>query len=251
MLSSSGFFFQGALMDWLQKEKERISASIKTKFVTGLVIFLPAALSLYILYRIFDFLDSFLDPLIVSRTGYSIPGMGVLLLVLLILAVGTVATNVLGHRLVIFLENMMAKIPIFKKFYTTLKTVMESFSPNGQKGFRKVVLAEYPQNGVWTMGFFTGSVRFGKDGPILQSVFFPSNNIYIGIQAFLPAEKVMETTFSVEEGMKLILSGGITLPDHISLFPLGHPPSVQSADDLLSGNRQNGVSSESNPSFRP
>jgi uncharacterized membrane protein len=215
-------------MDWLQKERARISASIKTKFVTGLVIFLPVALSLYILYRIFDFLDSFLDPFIVSITGYSIPGMGVLLLILLIFGVGTVATNVIGHRLVIFLENVMSRIPIFKKFYTTLKTVMESFSPNGQKGFRKVVLAEYPREGVWTLGFFTGSVRFGKDGPALQSVFFPSNNIYIGIQAFLPEEKILETTFSVEEGMKLILSGGITLPEHITLFPLGHPPAADS-----------------------
>jgi len=238
-------------MDWLQKERARISASIKTKFVTGLVIFLPVALSLYILYRIFDFLDSFLDPFIVSRTGYSIPGMGVLLLLLLILAVGTVATNVIGHRLVIFLESFMARIPIFKKFYTTLKTVMESFSPNGQKGFRKVVLAEYPREGVWTMGFFTGSVRFGKDGPTLQSVFFPSNNIYIGIQAFLPAEKVLETTFSVEEGMKLILSGGITLPEHITLFPLGHPPASASSEPPLMNLHQSGASSETIISPRP
>lgn len=237
-------------MDWLQKERERISASIKTKFVTGLVIVLPVALSLYILYRIFDFLDSFLDPFIVSRTGYSIPGMGVLLLLFLILAVGTVATNVIGHRLVIFLENFMARIPIFKKFYTTLKTVMESFSPNGQKGFRKVVVAEYPKEGVWTMGFFTGSVRFGKDGPMLQSVFFPSNNIYIGIQAFLSEEKVLETTFSVEEGMKLILSGGITLPEQMTLFPLGHPPSPDSPGQHANI-PQSGPSTESILSTRP
>ncbi len=216
-------------MAWFQQERARITATVKTKFVTGLVIVLPAALSLYILYRIFDFLDSFLDPFIVARIGHSIPGMGVLLLIFLILLVGTVATNVLGHRVVSAAETFMARIPIFKKFYTTLRTVMDSFSPNGQKGFRKVVLAEYPLPGVWTMGFFTGSVRFGENGPTMQSVFFPSNNIYIGIQAFLPEEKVLETAFTVEEGMKMILSGGITLPEHLPVHPLGHPPGGGSA----------------------
>ncbi len=204
-------------MDWLQSRKQRIEASLRTRFLTGLVIVLPAALSLYIFYRIFDFLDSFCDPILQRIFGRSIPGLGVVLLFLIVLAVGTIATNVLGNRILHFFETTMARIPVFKKVYAALKTVMESFSPNGSKGFKKVVLAEYPKEGVYTLGFLTGWVRLGDRPELYAAVFFPSNNLYIGVQSFIRAEKTLVTALSIEEGMKMILSGGLGIPASLPL----------------------------------
>lgn len=204
-------------MDWLQKTKKHLESSLRTRFLTGLVIVLPAALSLYIFYRIFDFFDSFFDPILIRLLGRTIPGLGVVILMLIVLGVGTIATNVLGNRVLKGVETLMTRIPVFKKLYATLKTVMESFSPNGSKGFKKVVLAEYPKDGVYTMGFLTGWTRLGHHSEPHASVFFPSNNLYIGVQAFLPREKVLVTELSIEDGMKLILSGGLSMPPELSL----------------------------------
>jgi|YelNatPaOPRAMG01_1025707.scaffolds.fasta_scaffold03952_13 uncharacterized membrane protein len=203
-------------VDWFESRKKKIEASLRTRFLTGLVILLPAALSLYIFYRIFDFLDSFFDPLLIRFLGRTIPGLGVALLILLIFFIGTLATNVFGNRILQFVENAMSRIPVFKKLYATLKTMVESFSPSGTRGFRKVVLAEYPGEGVYTLGFLTGWVSVGDNPRKLASVFFPSNNLYIGVNSLLPAERVRMTTITIEEGMKLILSGGLSLPDIIA-----------------------------------
>ena len=199
-------------MDWLQTRKQRIEASLRTRFLTGLVVVLPAALSLYIFYRIFDFFDSLFDPALQRIFGHPVPGLGVVLLILLVLSVGTIATNVLGNRILQSFETTMARIPVFKKLYAALKTVMDSFSPNGSKGFKKVVLAEYPKEGVYTMGFLTGWVHLGEHPDLYASVFFPSNNLYIGVQSFIPADRTLVTALSIEEGMKIILSGGLSVP---------------------------------------
>ncbi|MCL4461435.1 MAG: DUF502 domain-containing protein [Nitrospirae bacterium] len=207
-------------MDWFESRKKKIETSLRTRFLTGLVIVLPAALSLYIFYRIFDFFDSFFDPLLIRFFGRTIPGLGVVLLLLLIFFAGTLATNVFGNRILSFVENGMSRIPVFKKLYATLKTMVESFSPSGTRGFRKVVLAEYPSEGVYTLGFLTGWVRVDDPPGQYASVFFPSNNLYIGVNSLLPPERVRVTAIPIEEGMKLILSGGLSLPEYLATGPL-------------------------------
>ncbi|MHB1606440.1 MAG: DUF502 domain-containing protein [Leptospirales bacterium] len=217
---SRGFDRKWGTVDWLHTRKQLIETSLRTRFLTGLVIVLPAALSLYIFYRIFDFFDSFFDPIVQQIFGHRVPGLGVVLLILIILFVGTIATNVLGNRILRFLETTMARIPVFKKLYAALKTVMDSFSPNGSKGFKKVVLAEYPKEGVYTMGFLTGWVHLGDRPEQYASVFFPSNNLYIGVQSFIPAERTLVTALSIEEGMRIILSGGLSM---LPVLPLEKP----------------------------
>ena len=199
-------------VDWFESRKKKIETSLRTRFLTGLAIVLPGALSLYIFYRIFDFFDSFFDPILIRFFGRTIPGLGVVFLLLLIFFAGTLATNVFGNRILLFVENGLSRIPVFKKLYATLKTMVESFSPSGTRGFRKVVLAEYPSEGTYTLGFLTGWVRVDDSPQQYASIFFPSNNLYIGVNSLLPPERVRMTTIPIEEGMKLILSGGLSLP---------------------------------------
>lgn len=202
-------------MGWIQSSGDRIKATLRTQFIAGLVVVLPAALSGYILYRIFTFTDSLLDPLIVPLVGRPVPGLGAALLLLLIFVVGGFATNVLGRKLLQLVESLLERIPIFKKLYGALKTILDAFSPSGGKGFKKVVLAEYPRQGAYTMGFLTQWVTLEGDPVRYASVFFPSNNLYIGVQAFVPESMLIETHLPVEEGIRLILSGGLGVPEHL------------------------------------
>ncbi|MDA8028555.1 MAG: DUF502 domain-containing protein, partial [Nitrospiraceae bacterium] len=139
-------------MGWIQSSGDRIRTTLRTQFITGLLIVLPVALSAYILYRIFIFLDSLLDPVVTLLVGRSIPGLGVAVLLVLIFVVGVFATNVIGRKLLGMVEELLTHIPIFKKLYTAIKTILDAFSPSEGKGFKKVVLAEYPREGAYTMG---------------------------------------------------------------------------------------------------
>lgn len=202
-------------MGWIQSSGDRIRTTLRTQFIAGLVIVLPAALAGYILYRIFTFFDSLLDPVVTLLFGHSIPGLGVAVLLLLIFVVGIFATNVIGRKLLQMVESILEHIPIFKKLYGALKTILDAFSPSGGKGFKKVVLAEYPRQGAYTMGFLTQWVTMEGDPVRYASVFFPSNNLYIGVQAFVPEAMVIETQIPVEEGIRLILSGGLGIPERL------------------------------------
>lgn len=206
---------EGAHLGWIQTSGDRIRTTLRTQFITGLLIVLPVALSAYILYRIFIFLDSLLDPLVVLLTGRSIPGLGLGVLLALIFVVGVVATNVLGRKFLQIVEAILGRIPIFKKVYVAIKTILDAFSPSGGKGFKKVVLAEYPREGAYTMGFLTAWVTMDGDPVRYASVFFPSNNLYIGVQAFIPEPMVIETQLPVEEGIRMILSGGLGVPSSL------------------------------------
>lgn len=202
-------------MGWIQSSGDRIRTTLRTQFITGLLIVLPVALSAYILYRIFIFLDSLLDPVVTLLVGRSIPGLGVAVLLVLIFVVGVFATNVIGRKLLGMVEELLTHIPIFKKLYTAIKTILDAFSPSEGKGFKKVVLAEYPREGAYTMGFLTAWVTLDGDPVRYASVFFPSNNLYIGVQAFIPESMVIETQLPVEEGIRMILSGGLGMPSRL------------------------------------
>jgi uncharacterized membrane protein len=199
-------------LGWIQSSGDRLRTTLRTQFITGLVIVLPVALSGYIFTRIFLFLDSLLDPLVLLVVGRPIPGLGVAVLIAVIFFTGMVATNVIGRRLLRLLEGLLNHIPIFTKLYTAIKTILDAFSPSGGKGFRKVVLAEYPRSGAYTMGFLTQWVTLEGDPVRYGSIFFPSNNLYIGVQAFVPESMVLETQIPVEEGIRMILSGGLGMP---------------------------------------
>jgi uncharacterized membrane protein len=207
-------------LGWIQSSGDRIRTTLKTQFIAGLVIVLPAALSAYILYRIFVFFDSLLDPVVILLIGRSVPGLGVGVLILLVFMVGAFATNVIGRKLLQMVETFLENIPIFKKLYGALKTILDAFSPTGGKGFKKVVLAEYPRPGAYTMGFLTQWVTMEGDPVRYASIFFPSNNLYIGVQAFVPESMVIETQLPVEEGIRLILSGGLGIPEKLPVYKI-------------------------------
>lgn len=200
---------------------ERIKGAIKRTFFAGLVVVVPILITAFALYWLFRFLDGFLSPLIDQIIGKDIPGLGILTEVLLIFLVGVVATNVLGSRVLNWLQNLLMRTPVVKNIYPTIKQIVEAFHPSSGSSFKKVVLVEYPKSGIFTLGFLTGevSLKGASNHQRFYSVYLPTNNLYIGQVALFKAEEVVMTRFTIEEGLKIILSGGTAFP-----------PTIQSQD---------------------
>jgi uncharacterized membrane protein len=194
---------------------ERIKGAIRKTFFAGLVVVIPIALTAVALVWLFRVLDGFvINPILQRVWGINIPGLGLLTGIVIIFLVGAVTTNFLGARLLKLVQDLLMCIPVVRKIYPTIQQVVEAFSPSSESSFKKVVMVEYPQKGVWSLGFLTNEVTvIGAGGSNrFICVYIPTNNLYLGHVALFKAEEVILTQFSVEEGLKIILSGGKAFP---------------------------------------
>jgi len=148
--------------------------------------------------------------------GIHIPGLGVVLAVVLVLATGMVVANFLGKRIVSAWESLLARIPLVRSLYAGIKQIMEAVLATDAKSFSKVLLLEYPRKGVWSFAFMTsdslGEVQ-EKTPKKLISVFIPTTpNPTSGFVLMVPKEDVIELEMSVEDGLKMIISMGVVVP---------------------------------------
>jgi len=196
---------------------ERAKGAIKRTFFTGLVVVIPILITAFALYWLFRILDGFLSPIIDQILGREIPGLGILSEIVIIFLVGVVATNVLGSRILNWFQDLLMRAPVVKNIYPTIKQLVEAFHPSSSSSFKKVVLVEYPKMGTYALGFMTSEVSMkGTAQPQrLYSVYLPTNNLYIGNVALFKEEDLIVTDFTVEEGFKIVLSGGTAFPPTI------------------------------------
>ena len=196
---------------------EKIKGAIRKTFFAGLVVVVPIVVTGLALYYLFRLLDGFLSPFIEELIGQDIPGLGILTELVVIFLVGLVAANVFGSRLLKWIQSLLMHIPVVKNIYPTIKQLVEAFHPSSSSSYRKVVLVEYPRNGIYTLGFLTSEVALegvSKEHQVF-SVYLPTNNLYLGQVALFRSEDIIITDFTVEEGLKIILSGGTAFPPSI------------------------------------
>ncbi|WP_456473897.1 DUF502 domain-containing protein [Candidatus Pyrohabitans sp.] len=193
----------------------KLLQSIRNTFLAGLIVFIPLVATIYVLWFGFDFLDSLLRPLLKRILGMYLPGFGVIATLLLIFALGALARLTLGKRLVAALESALMRIPLIKTVYATVKHASKVLIDNRTKGFKGVVLVEYPRRGSYVIGFTTGAnveevQQKTKENVI--NVFVPTApNPTSGFVIMVPEEEVIPLEMSVEEGLKLIVSGGFVM----------------------------------------
>ena len=197
---------------------ERMKGAVKRTFFTGLVVVIPILITAFALYWLFRLLDGFLSPYIHEIAGREIPGLGILIEIVVIFLVGVVATNVLGSRILNWFQTLLMHTPVVKNIYPTIKQLVEAFHPSSSSSFKKVVLVEYPKMGTFAVGFLTSEVALKGDprNQRLYSVYLPTNNLYLGNVALFKEEDLIVTDFTVEEGLKIVLSGGTAFPPTIS-----------------------------------
>jgi uncharacterized membrane protein len=189
----------------------------KVRFITGFFVTVPAIASAWLLYAFWDFVDKFFSPGYERVFGGRIPGLGFLTAVLVILIMGSIATNVLGRRALARVERLFIRVPIFRSIYPSIKQLIESFSPEKRQSFKAVVLAEHPREGEFVFGFVTSEVLVETPGRKREmvTVFVPTNNLYLGDVIMVPRQDVISTGLSVEEGIRIILSAGTATPSRL------------------------------------
>jgi uncharacterized membrane protein len=191
---------------------------LRRSFIGGLLVTVPLVISVAALVWIFGIIDGFTARLAKQILGEDRvpPGLGLLITALVILGVGTIATNVLGRRVLARGESWLTKIPVFKTIYAPVKQLVVAFSPDTEQGFKRVVMVEDPHRG-WVIGFLTKEFRVEREtGPeILMAVYVPTNHLYLGDIRMYPRERAIFPDISVEEGIRIVLTGGMALPGRI------------------------------------
>jgi uncharacterized membrane protein len=215
--------------------------NLKKSFVTGLFVTVPLVVSVALLLWFFEKADNLFSPVIdgVVRTivpGAShIPGTGILSGIVIILLVGFLARNVAGRRILDALDRLIHRIPLFRTVYSTIKQLTNAFSPENTRSFKEVLLVEYPREGSFALGFRTMTVEEGERR--LAVVYVPTNNLYLGEVLFLPEEKVVRLSMTVEQAVKLLVSGGTAASRDLRRAPAGggHPAPVAGDNSPRSG----------------
>ncbi len=197
------------------------SQLIKRYFITGLLIWVPLVITAWVLSVIVNTLDQSLHllPEVMhpkNLFGFSIPGVGALLTLGMILLTGLLATNFIGEKLVRWWNALLSRIPVVNSVYKAVKQVSDTlFAPNGN-AFRKALLVQYPREGSWTIAFLTGSpggdIKNHLDGKYV-SVYVPTTpNPTSGFFLMMPTKDVIELEMSVDEALKYIISMGVVAP---------------------------------------
>jgi uncharacterized membrane protein len=184
---------------------------LRRVFLAGLLALVPISVSVWVLVRLTKWLENVLGPLFKNVLNeYYIPGMGIISLLLIILFVGYVAGNPLGRRLMKYLSGQLEKVPLFNKLYMTIKGISDPvFSAQYSKFFESVVMVPFPYPGCQTIAFVTAAPK--ELGPDQVGVFVPTPpNIANGFYLIYAKKDVKFLDISVQEGIKLVLSIGIS-----------------------------------------
>lgn len=190
---------------------------LRRTFLTGIIVTVPLIVTLVALVWIFQIVDAIATPVSTSLIGRSVPGLGVLITAMVILAVGVVATNVIGRRILARAESWLLHVPVFKTIYAPVKQLVAAFSPGNDAGFKKVVVIEDPRRGM-VMGFLTREFTMdrGRGPETLVAVYVPTNHLYLGDVVISPLDQAFFPNVSVEEGIRIFLTGGMALPGKVA-----------------------------------
>jgi len=198
--------------------------ALKKNLIAGLLVTVPAALTYMVLSFVITRVDKAMEPVIVGILGpqnlklmdeWHIPGMGFLFLAVFIIAVGFVGTNFIGKKVVALGEKVLHNIPVVRVIYTSIKKVVDTVSLTETPTFEKMVLITYPREPLKTLGIVCCDTPAGiTGGEKMLNIFVPTSpNPTTGFLFMLPEKETQPLKMSVEEGLKMIISFGMTHPD--------------------------------------
>jgi uncharacterized membrane protein len=189
---------------------------LRRRFITGFFVTVPLFISVAALVWIFQLVDNTTRPLSVQLLGREIPGLGVLFTAAIILLVGVAATNMIGKRVLQRAEYYLLQVPVFKTIYAPVKQLVVAFAPDNDAGFKKVVIVEDQRRGM-LLGFLTKEFTLdrGRGPEPVVAVYVPTNHLYLGDVVVYPRDQALFPDLSVEEGIRIFLTGGMALPSGV------------------------------------
>ncbi|MEX2271594.1 MAG: DUF502 domain-containing protein [Vicinamibacterales bacterium] len=189
---------------------------LRRNLIAGFFIAVPIVVSVAAFIWIFRLVDGWTSPLYVKLLGREVPGLGIITTAVLLLAIGALATNVFGRRILQTAEGYLLRLPLFRTVYSPVKQLVVAFSPDNEYGFKRVALVEDPARG-FMLGFLTKEFTIDRgSGPeAVVAVYVPTNHLYLGDVIVLPRDRVSFPDLSVEQGIRIFLTGGMALPSRM------------------------------------
>ena len=195
---------------------------LRNYFLAGILVTAPIGITVYLVSTFVSMVDDWVTPLIPTRylpeayLPFSIPGFGLVVAFVGLVLVGALTANVAGRLLVLTSERILARMPVIRGVYGAVKQLTETVFGSQSAAFREVVLVEYPRRGLWSLGFITGvtegEVQDLTDDQVVN-VFVPTTpNPTSGFLLFVPRRDLVDLSMSVEEWIKMVISGGIVMP---------------------------------------
>ncbi len=203
----------------------RFLGRLKTYFFTGILVTAPIGITFYLSYNLIIYIDKWSNAIIPPKFRLNeylpfdmeIPGLGLMVIIIALILIGMFTTGYVGRFFVRLGEKIVSKMPFISSIYTLLKQVFETFFSGKKQSFNQVVLLEYPRKDIWVIGFVSaetsGEIGQQISGKVLN-VFVPTTpNPTSGFLVFVPESEVIKLDMSVEEGLKLVISCGIVIPE--------------------------------------
>lgn len=199
-----------------------VMGRIRAYFLTGLLVTAPLSITILVAWVFVDFVDQKVTPLIPKAYNpetylpFSIPGMGLLIVLVSLTVVGMLTAGFVGKLLVRISESIMARMPVISGIYSATKQIFETVLAQKSQAFREAVLIEYPRRGIWAIGFITGTTK-GEVQNLTEeecvNIFLPTTpNPTSGFLLFVPKGELIPLNMSVEQAVKMVISGGIVTP---------------------------------------
>ena len=191
---------------------------LRRNFIAGFFVMVPVFISVAALVWLFSVVDGFTTPLYDRLLGRRIPGVGTATTLVVIVLVGAFARNVIGRRILQRTEGWLLRVPVFRTIYAPVKQLIAAFSPDNASGFKRVVLVEDPRRG-YALGFLTREFTIDRGhGPEeLLAVYVPTNNLYLGDVVICELSRAVFPEITVEEGIRILLTGGMALPPRLRI----------------------------------
>jgi uncharacterized membrane protein len=206
----------------VQKMGLTVAGRLRAYFFAGILITAPIALTLYLAWLFIDYVDGKVAQLLPAKYNpetylpFAIPGLGLVILAVFLTLVGALTANFIGRYVHRFFERLLDRMPVVRSIYGATKQIFETVFAQRSDAFREAVLIEYPRRGIWTVAFVTGRTG-GEIADVssdeLVTVFIPTTpNPTSGFLLFLPRKEVTPLAMTVEEAIKMVVSGGIVAP---------------------------------------
>ena len=188
---------------------------LRRNFIAGFFVIVPLFITVAAFIWLFQVVDGLTTPLYDRMLGRRIPGLGIATTAAGVMAVGALATNVIGRRLLQRADSYLLRVPVFRTIYAPVKQLVVAFSPDNESGFKRVVMVESRQG--YSLGFLTKefTVDRGKGPEPHIAVYVPTNHLYLGDIVICERDKAIFPDISVEDGLRIFLTGGMSLPERV------------------------------------
>ncbi|OGC94765.1 MAG: hypothetical protein A2W25_03110 [candidate division Zixibacteria bacterium RBG_16_53_22] len=202
--------------------KKELAKTVKTRFISGVLVIVPLFVAIAVLKFVIETIDNFLKPHIIRLIGqeFAFPFIGLLITLILIILAGIFTTNVFGQKMLRYWEYMILRIPLFKTVYSASKQLVEGIAVPEKRTFDKVVMVEYPRQGIYAIGFLVNRIKIrSSDEREYCTVFIPNTPTpFTGTPILLPPEDIKVLSMSIEDGLKFIVSGGVSSPKEFAVI---------------------------------